>query len=131
MFTMRFLDGSPVPQQYLDQVTALTQAAVRAEQRVDGDELEAYSLTMRRRLIAEAHMMDFDFGLGAEVIRAARGWQNTDSSLWFHRVHVVHADGGRQQLQFNVQFQYGDVTVAEAYTINAEVTTIHRAREVA
>jgi hypothetical protein len=124
MFTMKFLDGSPVSQQYLQQVSLLSSAAVDAERRVGIDELEAYSLCMRRKLMATAQLMDYDFGLGAEVVLSKKGWQNTDSSLWFHRVLVVYADGGRATLQFNVQFVFGETKIDEVYTINAEVTTV-------
>jgi hypothetical protein len=124
MFTMKFIDGSPVTEQYLKQVSLLSAAAIQAEQRVSIEELESYSLAMRRNLSANAHLMDFDFGLGSEVVLSKKGWQNTDSSLWFHRMTVVYADGGRANLQFNVQFQYGDTKVEEVYTINADMKTV-------
>lgn len=48
MFKMKFLDGTPVSQEYQNKVSNLISKAVVAEREVDIDDLEAYASEMRR-----------------------------------------------------------------------------------
>lgn len=48
MFVMKFLDGTPVSQEYQDSVSNLISKAVDAENKVDIDELEVYAYQMHR-----------------------------------------------------------------------------------
>ena len=47
IFLPKFIDGSEVPQEYLDQVTKMIADAVEAEERIGIDELEEYARSVK------------------------------------------------------------------------------------
>lgn len=52
MFNMKFMDGTPVPQDYRDKISKLVEAAARASEEIGEDELERYAALGKERMSA-------------------------------------------------------------------------------